>query len=152
MNKVRQNFLATFILSCILCLMGCVRPQTDELCAAAASGNTQKLESLLSSGSSPNVRDFEGQTPLTYAASRGHQDTVIALIKAGADTNLLDSAGNSPLYWTSISGCYDCAVALAEHGGRVTSKATIEYIKRNFSRFPKLDQLLRSRHLLPTQR
>lgn len=53
---------------------------------AAARGEQEIVDMLLSAGADPNIQDAEGYTPIWVA--KNDPDIVRALIKAGADTSL----------------------------------------------------------------
>lgn len=71
---------------------------SQELFAAAQSGDAAKVKSLLESGASHGVTDEAGETPLMHAAHHGHVATVEVLIAAGADVNV-----KSPQGWTALA-------------------------------------------------
>ena len=54
---------------------------------AAANGDRELVEMLLSSGANPNVQNRVGETPLHFAAAHGHLETVRILIAHGAFLN-----------------------------------------------------------------
>jgi hypothetical protein len=57
------------------------------LIEAAATGNTDRVKSLIAAGADVNAQHNDGQTALMDAALRGNPDCVKALIAAGADVN-----------------------------------------------------------------
>jgi ankyrin repeat protein len=66
----------------------------------AESGNAAVLETMLSCGFDPDVRDKDHVTPLHRAAMAGHQQAVRVLLKFGADVNALDGMFSAtPLVW-----------------------------------------------------
>ncbi len=65
------------------------------LIAAANSGATDAVNSLLQLGVPPNQRDAAGHLPLFAAIEANHPDTVQALIAGHADTSLKSSDGES---------------------------------------------------------
>lgn len=73
--------------------------------ATAASGNkTEEVRVLLAKGSSPNMSDLQGRTPLSYAAQLGNLEMASMLINAGASPDVRDKLGNSPVHWASEAG------------------------------------------------
>lgn len=61
------------------------------LFAAAQRGDTREIARLAASGSSVDVRDAHGRTPLHVAAYARHAGAMRALVQAGADPNALES-------------------------------------------------------------
>lgn len=59
--------------------------------AAAANGDTEKIDALNAKGISPDVRDDYGRTPLHVAVFKGHHGAMRALASAGVDTNALEN-------------------------------------------------------------
>jgi hypothetical protein len=88
--------VAVFVLGVAL---GCrARPDTP-LTAAAASGDTAALQSLIARGVPVDRPDGHGWTPLVWAARRGHPGAIRALAAAGADLDRHDTARHG---WTAL--------------------------------------------------
>src|SRR5262249_41850342 len=67
---------------------------------AAERGDAAVLETMLSCGFDPQVKDPENVTPLHRAAMGGHADSVRVLLAHGADVNARDGMfAASPLVW-----------------------------------------------------
>jgi hypothetical protein len=64
-----------------------------ELLAAAAKGDTGRVETLLHDGANVESTDKNDRTPLMLAAQHGHPDTVRILLAAGANTDARDKTG-----------------------------------------------------------
>ncbi|KAA8998359.1 hypothetical protein F4V43_16535 [Paenibacillus spiritus] len=77
--------------------------------AAAAHGNNELVELLVSMGLCVNEKDDEGNgfTPLHWAVQQNHTKTVELLLKYGADPNIKDSEGFFALYMASSNGYLD---------------------------------------------
>jgi len=71
---------------------------SQELFAAAQSGDAAKVKSLLESGIAHGTTDDAGETALMHAAHHGHVAAVQVLIAAGADVN-----AKSPQGWTALA-------------------------------------------------
>jgi ankyrin repeat protein len=71
---------------------------SQELFAAAQSGNATKIKSLLDAGADHATTDDAGETALMHAARAGHTAAVQVLIAAGADVN-----AKSPQGWTALA-------------------------------------------------
>ena len=59
---------------------GCIEDLSDTLCKAALYGNKDMLESLLQSGSDPNVSNAKGNGPLHEAAHHGETECASLLL------------------------------------------------------------------------
>lgn len=62
----------------------------DELIAAAAAGDTARVEALLVQGADINTQDGRGRTAVMAATHGNHAATVAALVRAGANVNIRD--------------------------------------------------------------
>merc|ERR1712167_84599 len=68
------------------------------LCSAAAIGNVEALQSLISDHNLHiDATDYDLRTALHVAASEGHEDLVRHLIGKGASVHSKDRFGNTPL-------------------------------------------------------
>lgn len=78
--------------------------EDEALLAAAATGDDDKLLSILVSGGSVDVnrQDDEGMTALHYASDRGHLYLVKTLLQYGANINIRCNEGNTPLMYAII--------------------------------------------------
>ena len=56
-----------------------------------------RVQQMLANGRAPNVRDFEGQSPVLLAAYFGYLSMVKLLVSGGADLTIADNKGNTPL-------------------------------------------------------
>lgn len=59
--------------------------------AAAARGDTKRIEALIAKGEKPDARDSYGRTPLHVAAYGGYHEAMRVLVAAGADPNALEN-------------------------------------------------------------
>ncbi|XP_062276407.1 cortactin-binding protein 2 [Scomber scombrus] len=93
--------------------------QTSALFAAAQNGHSECVKLLLSSGSSVDVSDENGFTPLHFAAAHGHCSCVQALLAAGAAVDAAAAAaagGQTSLFLASEAGSLDCVQVLLSAG------------------------------------
>ncbi|KAI9685354.1 MAG: hypothetical protein M1822_004485 [Bathelium mastoideum] len=63
---------------------------------AAARGDNESLQTLLSYGAKPEIADHEGRTPLQYAKT---PEVITTLLANGADLNAADKSGHTALHW-----------------------------------------------------
>lgn len=71
---------------------------SQELFAAARSGDAAQIKNLLEAGAARDAADEAGETALMHAAHGGHIAAVQALIAAGADVNAKAQQG-----WTALA-------------------------------------------------
>jgi len=71
---------------------------SQELFAAAQSGNAAQLKQLLEAGADHAATDETGETALMLAAREGHVEAIKTLLAAGADVN-----AKSPQGWTALA-------------------------------------------------
>lgn len=71
---------------------------SPELFASAFNGDTEKIQSLLDSGTDVNERSSSGRTALMVAAYNGQVETMLTLIASGANQNLMDSDKKTALH------------------------------------------------------
>lgn len=68
---------------------------------AASAGHTDVVASLLSSSSSPNIRDKDGKSPLIFAVKEGVNDVVRVLVRGRANVGAEDDERRTAL-WHAI--------------------------------------------------
>jgi len=71
---------------------------SQELFAAARSGDAAQVKSLLDAGAAHGAADEAGETALMHAARSGHVAAVQVLLAAGAEAN-----AKSPHGWTALA-------------------------------------------------
>ena len=80
-------------------LFGGAKKRVAEMIAAARSGDTEKLQQLLSNGADIDAPEPEsGDTPLLAAIDKSQWAAAELLLKHRPDLSLQDKNGNSPLY------------------------------------------------------
>jgi ankyrin repeat protein len=99
---------------------------SEELFAAARSGDATQVKNLLDAGANHAAADEAGETALMHAAHAGHLAVVQVLIAAGADVN-----SKSPQGWT--------AVAKAAYNGE-TERGYVEVIEALHAAGASLDE------------
>jgi hypothetical protein len=76
-------------------------PDETPLMKAAANGNQNAIEELLSSGANINVQDQGGQTALMYVCRSAKPSAAVVklLLASGADVNVRSHSGYTALLW-----------------------------------------------------
>jgi cytohesin len=87
---------------------------------AAAAGNTEVAELLLSYSANPNARDSTGLSALHYAAINDNKEMVELLIAKGADVDAKDASGNTPLHNAVENDHRDVAEMLSGKGAELS--------------------------------
>ncbi|XP_033120913.1 BRCA1-associated RING domain protein 1-like [Anneissia japonica] len=89
---------------------------------AVIKGDIQEVETLLTQGADPNVRDYAGWRPLHEAANHGHATVVSLLLDHGA---LIDAPGfenDSPLHDALTNNRLDVVRILVKHGANLLAR------------------------------
>ncbi len=126
----RRRVLA--LIAVLILIAGCDRQHaapeaTDDappLVNAAESGDLTRLDSLLHSAPSVDVRDVCQWTPLMKAALYGHTDIVRHLLDAGAAVDLTDKGGYTALMLAASNDHADVVDLLLRKG------ADIDHVER----------------------
>jgi hypothetical protein len=85
--------------------------------------NAALVKDLLDRGAYPNVRDEDGNTPLTMAASYGHTITARLLLDHGADIHARDDRGGTALIYAGIRHPTGFIELLLDRGADVNERA-----------------------------
>jgi len=83
---------------------------------AAAKGNAEICEALLSAGQEVNAVDKRNWTALHWAVEKGHAGVVGLLLQSGADVNAVDKDNRAPLRFAAVQGFVGGLDALISHG------------------------------------
>ncbi len=86
------------LLSCVW-LLGEVTPR--EFYQAIRANDLAKIQQFLDAGTSADLRDTRGTTPLMHAAAIGSIDAMRLLMKAGADVNAKNGLDATALVWAA---------------------------------------------------
>lgn len=92
------------------------RDYDEQLFLAVAADNTNVVRTLLQTGRSPEMRNPEGDTLLTYAVRNGSKNTIRMLLGRHVDVNANGAKGLTALQYAMISDRMDIANALLEMG------------------------------------
>jgi ankyrin repeat domain-containing protein 50 len=98
------------------------------LFSAAKKGHEDVVRLLIDTGKTDlDVRDNDGQTPLSQAARNGHGATVKLLLTTGkVDINTKNKNGWTPLLWAIEEGHKDVVELLLEVGAKVDYEYTVD--------------------------
>ena len=111
--------MKTLILMALTATLAAAEPsaeQIDQLVDAAWFGKMNPLRQLLNAGVGPNVKDWQGQTPLDLAAGSRQLEAVRVLLQHGADPNLRGRTSQSALAEACWDGETEIARLLLEAG------------------------------------
>ena len=89
---------------------------TDDLIAAARSGNVVKLDQLLDKGAAIDALNYNTETALMIAAAAGKMETVKELLKRGASIDFLNKNNRSAIFYAVFMGHEDVALELLKAG------------------------------------
>ncbi|KAF9603980.1 hypothetical protein IFM89_039334 [Coptis chinensis] len=84
--------------------------------ASSREGEINNLLKCIDSGTSVNLKDSEGRTPLHWAVDRGHLKVAELLVSKKADVNIKDNEGQTPLHYASVCEKQGIAEFLVNHG------------------------------------
>ena len=91
----------------------------DELLAAAASGNSERVQALLTQGVSPSVMNDHKRTPLHLAAQYGHAELVRMFLKL----SLTEYPPYTPMHSAASGGFIDIMDLLIAHYKNVNARS-----------------------------
>jgi len=77
----------------------------------------RRLPQRGSRSADPDLRNENGQSPLTGAAFKGYADVVAALLESGANAAARDASGNSALDVAHAMGAVEAVARLVQLGG-----------------------------------
>lgn len=89
----------------------------NDLCAAAAKGDPEILDDLLTMGADPNAVDSLGVSALAHAVLAKKPQTVESLLKAGAKINNQGLFGVTPLMLAANTNSGEIFKTLLQNGG-----------------------------------
>jgi ankyrin repeat protein len=93
-----------------------------ELMAAAAQGDTSRIQELAGRVDVNARFGGDGETALHRAAARGHLSTVRLLVDHGANVNAVDEEGATPLLAATYRGHKDVVAFLLSKGASVNAQ------------------------------
>lgn len=95
--------------------------QEQRLLLAVSTNNTERVQSLLESGVSPDTADRHQRSALHLATSRGYVEIVRLLLDFGANPNKLDVIRNTPLHLAACLNNLQIIKMLLDAGADVRS-------------------------------
>jgi uncharacterized protein len=104
------------LLICAFILSGSLANAGEPIFDAAISGDTTKIDILISSGTSVDTRAPDKATPLIAAALGGHFEAAKLLVGKGADVMARNSGGFTALHAAAYFGSVPIADLLLENG------------------------------------
>jgi len=93
----------------------------DALHEAAAQGQLQLIENLVSQGADINAQDADGRTPLHIALRNGQWQAAKLLVFKGADINTANENGFTVLHGAAYLGKKEAVEHIVELGGNVNA-------------------------------
>ncbi|HYE37801.1 ankyrin repeat domain-containing protein [Methylocaldum sp.] len=116
----KKALLALILLASVSTLRA--EDPNQALFVAAASGQVERLDSLLAQGADANSKNGSGRTPLMGAAFSGNVRVIKKLLTFGADPNAVDNRGVTALMEAAAQGYEEAVKALIAAGADVAVK------------------------------
>lgn len=92
---------------------------TEALLQGALEGDLQAVQRSLNAGTSVEVKDDSGFTPLLRAVQHGHGQIALLLLSRGASTCATTSSGIAPLHLAIAAHDATMAAVLLDHGASI---------------------------------
>ena len=103
--KANSILRLAFLLCLVLLVFSLAQARADDknvrLIEAAAAGQTDRIQQLLTSGADPGAKDQFGNTALMHACWYGRTGAVKLLLEAKADVNAKNNREVTALMWSS---------------------------------------------------
>lgn len=118
---------STVLLLSSLVLGGCrvddLADTTDRILEVARTGDTERVESLLTADSTLlTVTDGDGRSPLHHAVAGGHTEMVELFLDRGADIGAVDAQGRTPLHDAAYLGDAPTVALLLSRGADIKAR------------------------------
>ena len=105
------------LLAAAVCILLAASAGASPLLEAAESGDTKKVQELLTAHpDGVDIEDEEGETSLMEAAEEGHLEIIELLLKGGAHINHQDHAGETALMEAAQESKLECVKLLLRKG------------------------------------
>jgi ankyrin repeat protein len=98
---------------------------TNELHAAVAADDLERLRAAIAAGTDINAADDEGRTPVMAATHLRQTEAVRALLNAGADVDLRDGMLDNPFLYAGAEGLLD--ILRLAHAAGANTRLTNRY-------------------------
>jgi ankyrin repeat protein len=98
-----------------------IHAQNADLLRAAANGDAAAIAKLLRQGTTVDIRDPSGNTPLLLATTSNHTEVARLLIEAGANVNLQNDSLDSAYLLAGAQGRLEILRMTLQHGADLKS-------------------------------
>lgn len=123
MHKVFPLLLSTLALTMTAPVIAQQSASTiEDLCDAAATGNTQLIKTVLAKQVNVNGKNHKAWTPLHTAAYFNQPQAIALLVKANASLNARSKNGHTPVHFAATKGHGESLVFLLVAGASATER------------------------------
>ena len=121
-DLMKKTFVTTALAAALLPGMALADPEPQEVVLRAAQNGEAQLTHVISSCTSIDATEDDGETALMKACSSGHIEAVKLLIKHGANVNCRDDDKMTPLMFAADEGHTEIVKVLIAAGADVNAK------------------------------
>jgi len=117
-----KKSLIVLVMVFVLANCGTYNAKQYPLHSAASLGNVPQVRAIIDSGTSIEVKDKDGLTPLMAAISYNQWSAAKTLIQDGADVNAMDNYGQTPLSYAVYRQNIAAISLLVQHGSKLETR------------------------------